>query len=72
MIPAHFDLVRHRDVSGVSGTGTVAYGWTLPWGAALLYWPGQWPTWTLHVHGVASIRAIHGHDGATEIVWRGP
>lgn len=67
-----FWLVRHRDLSGVSGTGVVAHGWRLPFGMALLHWPSGYPTWTLHLRGMRSIEAIHGHDGATEIVWEAP
>lgn len=62
-----FRLVRDTDVSGVSGTGVVAHGWVLPGGPVLLTWPGHWRTWTVHVRGLASVEAIHGHGGSTRI-----
>lgn len=64
-----FRLVRDRDVSGVSGTGHVASGVRLPLGLAVLWWPGRYPTVTLHLRGVRSVEAIHGHGGSTRIVW---
>lgn len=64
-----FDLVRQVDVTGVSGCGRVAHGWTLPFGMALLVWPGTWPTCTLHLRGAKSVEAIHGHSGSTRIEW---
>jgi hypothetical protein len=64
-----FELLRNVDLSGVSGTGIVAHGWKLPFGMALLTWPGKWPTWTLHLRGLRSVQAIHGHGGCTRIVW---
>ena len=70
MIVRRFDLVREVDVSGVSRVGKVAHGWSLTGGPALLTWPGRWRTWTLHVRGIRSVEAIHGHQGATRVVWR--
>lgn len=64
-----FHLLRHKDVSGVSGTGVVAKGCVLDDGTAELHWLGEWPTRTVHERGIESVRHIHGHDGATEIVW---
>jgi len=72
MIVRRFDLVRDVDVSGVSGTGKVAHGWRLPGGSVLLTWPGRRRTWTWHVRGVRSVEAIHGHGGATRMVFRCP
>jgi hypothetical protein len=65
-----FDLVRHDDVSGVSGTGTVATGVTLPFGlGAFMRW--RTPTWTLvYFPRVDWVEAIHGHQGRTRVVWR--
>jgi hypothetical protein len=64
-----FHLQRDRDVSGVSGTGLVAHGRVLPGGAVVLEWLGEWPTIVFHSRGIESVEAIHGHDGATRIVW---
>lgn len=68
--PRPFALYRHRDVSGVSGAGTVAYGVEFPDGTVALRWVGGNPTSVVfHDRGVESVAAIHGHGGATDIVW---
>jgi hypothetical protein len=68
--PRAFVLVRHTDVSGVSGTGVVAEGTVWSDGSASVRWPGWrgrsgsvafWPD------GVQGIEATHGHGGATEV-----
>jgi hypothetical protein len=64
-----FTLVRHDDVSGVSGTGVVADGVRWPDGTATVRWRGEWPTTQDHDRGMESIGHIHGHSGSTEIVW---
>jgi hypothetical protein len=67
---APFALLRHEDATGVSGTGLVASGRELwPGGWAILSWKGRWHTLVLHTQGIASVVAIHGHDGRTEVVW---
>ena len=59
---------RDHDVSGVSGTGTVADGVVFPDGTTVIRWRGGrqstvvWP-------GIDDVEAIHGHGGATRIVW---
>jgi hypothetical protein len=65
-----FVLVRDTDVSGVSGTGVVADGTLFPDGHAVLHWRGQWPTTTPHPGGMESVIAVHGHNGATRVVWQ--
>lgn len=70
--PAHFDLVRDVDISGVSGTGKVAEGVIFSDGEAVIHWLGAWPTTTVHPKGTASIKAVHGHGGATRIVLNDP
>lgn len=67
--PMTFDLLRHTDVSGVSGTGVVAEGVAWSDGTAELRWKGVNPTSSHHDNGVSSVLAIHGHDGASEIRW---
>ena len=65
-----FVLMRDTDVSGVSGTGVVADGCAFPDGTVALRWRGGNPTSVVfHDNGVASVEAIHGHGGATRIVW---
>lgn len=66
-----FELHRDTDITGVSGTGLVADGVVFPDGTAVLRWRvGQWPTSAVfHDRGMASVEAVHGHSGATRIVF---
>lgn len=64
-----FELHRHRDVSGVSGTGVVAQGVRFADGSVAIRWHGEWATTTIHDRGVDSVEHIHGHGGSTDIVW---
>ncbi|MFJ5804835.1 hypothetical protein [Streptomyces sp. NPDC093093] len=65
-----FVLVRDTDVSGVSGTGVVANGIQWPDGQAAIHWTGSpFPTTTPHPQGMESVTAVHGHGGATRVVW---
>lgn len=63
-----FHLVRHEDISGISGTGVVAEGVQWSNGQVTLCWRGEhssvavWPS-------LEDAMAIHGHDGATEAVF---
>lgn len=66
--PIPFELHRDTDVSGVSGTGKVAEGAIFSDGEAVIHWLGEWPTTTPHPKGITSIRAVHGHGGATRVV----
>jgi hypothetical protein len=68
--PKPFVLRRNTDVSGVSGTGIVAQGVEFQDGTVALRWMSAWPTSVVfHDKGIDAVRAIHGHDGATEIVF---
>lgn len=67
-----FLLLRHRDPTGVSGTGVVAEGAQFSDGSAALRWHGQYPATSVFEAGAEAIGAIHGHDGATEIVYGDP
>jgi hypothetical protein len=65
-----FELHRDEDITGVSGTGVVADGVAFPDDVVLLRWRGEWPTsicW--YDRGVAAVEHVHGHNGATRIVW---
>ena len=65
-----FVLQRDRDLTGVSGTGIVAEGVEFSNGLVALTWTSQWPTSVVfHERGIESVQAIHGHSGATRIVW---
>jgi len=66
-----FALVRNIDISGVSGTGVVANGILWPDGQAVIHWTGSdWPTTTPHPGGMESVLAVHGHGGATRVIWK--
>jgi hypothetical protein len=69
--PTLFELIRDADVSGVSGVGKVAEGVIFSDGHAAVHWLGTWPTTTPHP-SIASIKAVHGHGGATRIVLNDP
>lgn len=66
-----FHLHRDHDVSGVSGEGVVADGVTFPDGVTVVRWRGErqstvvWPS-------IDDVIAIHGHGGATRLVWDTP
>ncbi|MFF0341944.1 hypothetical protein [Kribbella sp. NPDC004875] len=64
-----FELHRHVDVSGVSGTGVIAEGVEWSDRTVALRWGGQYPTTTVWQDGVEALLAIHGHGGATTIRW---
>lgn len=64
-----FYLDRHRDVTGVSGTGCVAQGVMFSDGTCVLRWFGKNPTTTIH-QSLESVHEIHLHGGASSIRWR--
>lgn len=65
-----FVLVRDTDATGVSGTGVVAEGVEFTSGIVALRWLSEFPTSVVfHDRGMESVRAVHGHNGATRIVW---
>ena len=66
-----FHLQRNVDISGISGTGAIAEGVEFSDGSVTLRWLTAWPTSTVfHDRGMESVEAIHGHGGATQIVWQ--
>lgn len=80
--PRRFYLERVEDASGVSGTGTVAFGVEYPDGAVHLQWcnAGNDDLET-DTNGVAfkpapdgadATREVHGHDGRTALHWLDP
>jgi hypothetical protein len=66
--PRIFELVRFRDLSGVSGTGVVAEGCVFSDGSVALRWCGDNPA-TAVWPDIDSVLAVHGHQGATEVRW---
>lgn len=70
-MPRRFVLLRHRDPSGVSGTGTVAEGVQFSDGWVTLHWPSKYPSSTVY-ESIDHVRELHGHDGSTVIRWLDP
>jgi hypothetical protein len=67
--PRRFVLRRSTDVSGVSGLGDVADGVVWPDGTAAVRWRGDSPSTVHHDQGAAAVERIHGHGGATRVVY---
>ena len=67
-----FYLKRNADISGVSGTGNIAEGCQFDNGWCALVWLTN-STDADEVHSfyrsIDRVVAIHGHDGATQVVW---
>lgn len=67
-----FTLQRTEDVSGVSGTGTVAEGVEFSDGTVVIRWSvPDLPKSTVVWDSLDSALEIHGHDGRTSVVWHG-
>ena len=75
-----FHLQRDEDVSGLSGTGIVAEGVEFSDGTAVVRWRevtgpnydrGVRAT-TVVFPNIEAVEALHGHNGATRIVWGAP
>lgn len=71
-LPRRFHLQRTIDVTGASGTGRVADGVLWPDGTASVRWAGERASIVFWDGGVADAEAVHGHGGATAIVWDDP
>lgn len=68
--PRRFVLERDTDVSGISGTGRVAEGVEFSSGVVALTWLSEWPTSVVfHDRGMDSVEAVHGHSGATRVIY---
>lgn len=63
-----FILMRKEDVSGTSGTGRVADGVEFRDGVAVLRWNTETSSTAVY-ESVEDMITIHGHNGATFIVW---
>jgi hypothetical protein len=63
-----FVLIRDRDVSNVSGEGVVVWGVEFPDGYVAYRWNTNTATTCLAV-SIDDVNTIHGHDGATRVVW---
>jgi hypothetical protein len=62
-----YSLLRHRDPSNVSGTGTVATIVEFDDGQAVLHWDSEKPSTTVYTD-FRHIEELHGHEGASELV----
>ena len=62
-----FYLQRKEDESGVSGTGRIAQGIVFDNGKVALTWLSDHPSVTVY-DNVGEVRAIHGHEGKTELI----
>ncbi|MCQ6250884.1 hypothetical protein [Streptomyces malaysiensis] len=69
--PRRFHLQRDTDISGVSGTGRVADGVLWSDGTVAVRWLGDRPS-TVAWLSLDDALHVHGHDGATRIVWDDP
>lgn len=63
-----FKLVREVDVTGLSGTGVVAYGVMFPDGRVATRWRGKIAQ-TCVWDSIFDVEKIHGHGGKTRIEW---
>ncbi|WP_353929542.1 hypothetical protein WJM97_14635 [Okeanomitos corallinicola TIOX110] len=65
-----FQLVRNKDVTGISGTGTVAVGCYFQsfGGLAVMQWLTEFASTAWYIGGLEQIELIHGHNGKTEII----
>lgn len=66
-----FILHRESDVTGVSGTGVVAEGVQFSDGSVALHWAvGERENRSTVVYAsIEAVEAVHGHAGATKIIW---
>ncbi len=63
-----FRLVRHEDVSGISGTGIVAEGVEFVNGMVALSWLSPHACVNVY-HSVRTVEELHGHEHRTVIEW---
>lgn len=71
-LPHRFALHRRYDLTGISGTGLVAYGTQYPSGRVTLAWCCSDIQSIAVYDTIDDIERIHGHGGLTEIRWIDP
>lgn len=65
-----FYLYRQTDVTGVSGTGVVGEGVRFEDGTCAMRWcVSDKPRTTVLYETIVDVMKIHGHDGATAVMW---
>jgi hypothetical protein len=69
--PVRFHLERDTDITGASGTGHVADGVVWPDGTVTVRWRGELKS-TVNWDRLEDAETVHGHGGATRIVWDDP
>ena len=68
-LPRRFVLHRRYDLTGVSGTGVIAYGTRYPTGRVTLAWCCSDVRSVTVYDDIAEVQQIHGHGGLTDIRW---
>lgn len=63
-----FELFRHEDESGVSGTGVVAVGIEFPSGRCVMEWQRIGSSIGFY-ESIDILIEIHGHGGLTVVRW---
>jgi hypothetical protein len=63
-----FELHRDTDKTGISGTGVVAEGVEFTDGTVAMRWKSDTAS-TAAYRCMEDVERIHGHNGATRIVW---
>jgi hypothetical protein len=63
--------MRHSDINGLSSVGVVAVGVVYPNGQAHMQWISYKTSFEMH-STVENLIDIHGHSGATSLVWGDP
>lgn len=63
-----FQLHRDADATGVSGTGVICEGVQFTDGTCVLRWLTDHRSTAVYA-SMDDLVAIHGHDGATRVVW---
>ncbi len=63
-----FHLQRDADITGASGTGHVADGVVWPDGTVTIRWRGERAS-TVNWNNLDDAETVHGHGGATRIVF---
>lgn len=66
--PRVFLMRRDIDETGVSGTGVIAAGVEFTDGVVVIRWLTECRSTTVFA-SIDELRAIHGHNGKTEVVW---
>lgn len=63
-----FVMYRFFDVTGISGTGVIGEGVEFWDGTVVFRWDGPYQSTSIWA-SLDALRAVHGHDDATKVVW---